>query len=291
MKKTVRALLPRLPRRAPDSHKGTYGRVEVIAGSRGMAGAVFLAGQGALRAGAGLVELVIPERIADILAGMVHCCMVRALPADPGGAFAPRPGRALRVALDAADVVAAGPGMGTGRGARGIVRHLVTRCARPLVLDADGLNCLALEGVHRLARRRGPTVITPHPGEMARLAGTDVRSIQTGRAAAAAAMARATGAVVVLKGRRTVVTDGGAVYTNATGNPGMATGGSGDVLTGVIAGLMASTGWGAFAAACAGCWVHGRAGDLAARAVGRISLTADDILEHLGAAFGAYPRQ
>ncbi|MFH1706894.1 MAG: NAD(P)H-hydrate dehydratase [Planctomycetota bacterium] len=283
--------LPGLPCRRRDSHKGSFGRVAVVGGTRGMAGAVYLAGQGAARAGAGLVELVVPDRIADTAACLAPCAIIRALPADRGGSFAPAAARDLDATLAAADIVAAGPGLGTGPGAQAVVRRLVTAVDRPLVLDADGLNCLALMGVGLLARRLQPTVITPHPGEMARLTGKDIRAVQADRAAMAAALARATGAVVVLKGRHTVVTDGTTVRVNTTGNPGMATGGSGDVLTGIIAGLWASAGLSAFEAACAGCWVHGRAGDRAVVRVGEIALTALDIVDQLGPVFKRYPKQ
>ncbi|MBN2490486.1 MAG: NAD(P)H-hydrate dehydratase [Planctomycetes bacterium] len=272
------------PLRRPDAHKGDAGRVLLIAGSRGMAGAAALAARGALRAGAGLVTVAIPEPIEPVLATKLDCAMTIPLPAAPPGVIA---AEALSAALEratAADVVGAGPGMGTAPETRAFLVGLLGALRRPLVLDADGLNLASLGALDFLAGYALPKILTPHPGEMSRLLGTTTRDVQADRPGAAVEAARRFAAVVVLKGANTVVTDGHAVHINRTGNPGMATGGSGDVLTGVITALLAQR-MEPLAAARLGAHVHGLAGDLAAAAKGPISMTAADLVDHLPAAF------
>ena len=255
---------PRLPPRRADSHKGDYGRVLIVAGSRGFSGAAVLCGRGALRGGAGLVTVACPRDIQDVVAAGDPCYMT----------FAPTEDAAD---LPKADVVAVGPGLGPNAG--GLVRELLAHFAGPLVIDADALAAVPRGGFARSV----PAVLTPHPGEFARMLGKTTGEVQADREGLAVGFARAEGVVLLLKGSGTVVTDGRRVYRNGTGNPGMATGGCGDVLTGLIAALLGQ-GLPPFEAAALGAWVHGRAGDLAAQRLGEVSLTASDLLDTLPAA-------
>lgn len=285
--------LPVIPKREPASHKGDYGHVVLAAGSLGMTGAAGLAAEAAVRSGAGLVTLLCPEGVWGVLASQLVEVMVR--PVGPEGAPGWMSGFASEVerfvegvsARGGRVVLAVGPGMGRGREPAYCVRSLVAALDLPLVLDADGV--VAFEGqAEEISKRGAPTVLTPHPGEAARLLGRkdgkfDGRDDEA-RLAAARKLVEKTGAVVVLKGHRTVVADRERLEINGTGNPGMATGGAGDVLTGVIAGLLA-IGLGPYDAARLGAHVHGLAGDIAADELGRTSLAAGDVLRHLPAAF------
>jgi NAD(P)H-hydrate epimerase len=264
--------VPRLPPRDPDSHKGTYGRVLVVAGSLGMSGAAVLAGSAALRGGAGLVTVLCPEEILAVVAAGNPCYMTRGY-GDP---------KEVADATPNSDAIAVGPGLGQSPDTAGLVRSLLA-VAEPTVLDADGLNNLQ-PGLPELRGRTAPLVMTPHPGEFARLVGKTTAEVQANREQLAVTFAKTHGVVLLLKGHRTIVTDGDRVYTNATGNPGMATGGCGDVLTGIIAALVARK-LPAFDAACLGAWAHGRAGDLAAADIGQTALVAGDLLDYLGKAF------
>ena len=270
-----------VPVRPAESHKGDFGRVAIVAGSRGRTGAARLAGLGALRAGAGLVTVATPASCLGMVAQEPEY-MTLGLPDEEGVAT----GAGLEALLAGRwDVVAAGPGLGTGRGCRVIVDALHDRPGRgPLVLDADALTVLA-EAPDRLRGRPGaPVVITPHPGEMARLAGTTVADVQRDRVGAAHEFATTRGVHVVLKGARTIIaTPDGAVSINTTGNPGMATGGSGDVLTGVVAAWLGQV-QDVDAAVGLAVHLHGLAGDLAARQVGETGVIARDIAHHLGRA-------
>jgi ADP-dependent NAD(P)H-hydrate dehydratase len=276
--------LPRLPRRAADAHKGTFGTVQVVAGSRGMAGAAILTGRGALRGGAGLVRVACPANVQDVVAGGHPCYTTIGIRQHTDGTFGEGTAGELVELARAADVAAVGPGLGQGESVSAFVRGLVGGLPElPIVLDADGLNAVApfAEG---FPGRAEPLILTPHPGEFARLLGVPVAEVVEKRDLLAVAFAAQTGVVLLLKGANTLVTDGKRLYRNTTGNPGMATGGSGDVLTGVIAGLVAQ-GLSAFDAAALGAHVHGRAGDLAATQLGQTALVATDILDHLPAAF------
>ena len=261
---------PRLPKRRADAHKGDYGRVLVVAGSRGFSGAAVLCGGGALRGGAGLVTVACPRDVQDVVAVGNPCFMTFALTGSVGD-------------LPKADVIAVGPGLGLD--AAGMVRDLLAHFAGPVVIDADALAATPRGTFARAV----PAVLTPHPGEFARLLGKTVGEVQADREGLAVGFARAEGVVLLLKGFRTVVTDGVRVFTNTTGNPGMATGGCGDVLTGLIAALLGQ-GLSPFEAAALGAWAHGRAGDLAAERVGEVSLTALDLLDHLPASLVAAQR-
>jgi len=279
--------LPALPGRGSDSNKGDFGSVYVVAASVGMTGAAALTAEAAARAGAGLVFLLCPEATWGVLASQLREVMVRPVGPKGAGALTPEAADDVREFVAGASgkriAVALGPGVGREPGAEECARTLALGLAHPLVLDADGLN--AFEGrAEELAARKAPTILTPHPGEARRLAGEFDGRNNEARREAAVRLARATKATVVLKGHRTVITDGERTETNETGNPGMATGGSGDVLTGVIAGLLAG-GMAPFDAARLGAHVHGLAGDIAAEKVGQTSLVAGDVLRHLPAAF------
>jgi NAD(P)H-hydrate epimerase len=273
---------PFLGTRARDAHKGSFGHVLVMAGSRGRTGAAHLGAMAALRSGAGLVTVATPASCQPIVASMGAEYMTLALEELADGTAA---GTAAGTVLGSRhDVVAAGPGLGTGRDQATLVLSLLESSRTPLVLDADALTVLS----DRLDAIRGtpdrPVVITPHPGEMARLTGMSVADVQRRRIETARDFATGHHVYVILKGYRTLVaTPEGVVYINPTGNPGMATGGSGDVLTGMLAGWLAQ-GVGVTAACLLGVYVHGAAGDLAAAALGEVAMTAGDIVAHIGEA-------
>ncbi|MBI5369059.1 MAG: NAD(P)H-hydrate dehydratase [Planctomycetes bacterium] len=271
--------LPKLPPRRPDGHKGDFGRVLVVAGSPAMTGAAYLAAEAAVRGGAGLVTLATARPVHPILAIKLTGPLVRALPATPAGGIAAEAAAEVLELARGADVVALGPGLGMEPATVAFVHALLPAIPVPVVLDADGLNALA-QNVDLLAQRPAPTILTPHPGEMGRLLRLDARAVQSGRARVARVVAVPPHVVVVLKGHRTVVAGGQQFYENRTGNAGMATGGSGDVLTGLIAALLGQ-GLAPFAAAQLGVYLHGAAGDLAAAEVGPISLAATDLLAWL----------
>lgn len=279
--------LPSLPPRASEGHKGTYGTVLVIAGSRGMSGAAALVGASALRSGAGLVKIACPAEVQPIVASFEPSYMAWPLANDERGRLSFEANRDLLTELLAtAHVVAVGPGLGQGGELPALVARLLEETDKPLVVDADALNALAAAGrVELLSKRPYPTVITPHPGELARLTGRSVADIQKDRPAAAASfLGDAARLVLVLKGAGTIVMDRARYYVNTTGNPGMATGGSGDCLTGVIAALLAQK-LETFQAAQLGAFVHGLAGDIARDDAGEIGLIAGDIVDALPDAF------
>ncbi len=266
--------VPRLPVRRPDSHKGDYGRVLIVAGSRGMTGAAALAGMGALRSGAGLVFLALPASCWSVVAALEPGYLTVPLSEDGEGRLAAGALPELQERAEDADVAAIGPGLGVTEAIRQIVVEIYRTWTLPLVVDADALNALAH---HRdiLGDHAGPRIFTPHPGEFRRLLGGDV-----GGEEEAINFARTHDVVMVLKGHRTLVTDGRKLYRNTTGNPGMATGGSGDVLTGVVAALLGQ-GVTPFDAACLGVWVHGRAGDVIVSERGQTGLVARDLIDGL----------
>jgi ADP-dependent NAD(P)H-hydrate dehydratase len=271
--------LPTLPPRAPDSHKGDFGRILVVAGSRGMSGAAILCASAALRAGAGLVKVAVPAETLPIVAAGNPCYATAALPNDQHGRLAPAALASLRAVQDSHDVIAIGPGLDRGDELSALVAEFVATCPKPMVIDADGLNPF-IGQTDRLNGRTSPRIITPHPGEFARLLQIDVKTVQAQRLELAAEFARNHTCIVVLKGRGSIVTDGRRVYQNTTGNPGMATGGTGDVLTGIIAALLGQ-GLAPFEAAQLGVYLHGLAGDLARDQIGAASLIATDLLDFL----------
>jgi len=275
--------IPQMPARAADSHKGTYGTGLVLGGCEGMAGAAAMCAQAALRSGAGLIVVGVPRSLLPVMAVKTTCATLRGFPETEAKSFAAEAVDEVVEALENATAAALGPGIGRHGSTARFVLDLVPRFEVPAVIDADGLNNLG-GGLAVLRQRRAPLILTPHPGEMGRLAGMPTRDVQRDRECVAATFAQRYGVVVVLKGHETVVTDGTRVYTNTTGNPGMATGGAGDVLTGVILGLLCQ-GVDPFDAAVLGTWIHGSAGDLAARERTEISMIATDILECLPRAF------
>jgi NAD(P)H-hydrate epimerase len=285
------------------------GHVLIIGGSRGLLGAPALAGMAALRAGAGLVTLAVPESIHLATAPLCPCATSQPLPCGRDGELAAEAVAVAGHAAESADVLAVGPGFSRGNAQRLIVQAALEQTDKPVVIDADGLNNLA-QIDDWPARRRCPLVLTPHPGEMARLTGQSTAEIQADRVTIAGQMAAEWAAaaeggsaaaedagdaesagfpgrpplVLVLKGEGTVVTDGAQIFINDTGNPGMATGGTGDVLTGIIAALIGQ-GLSPFEAAVLGVHVHGLAGDIAASDVGEVSLIASDLPDYLCDAF------
>jgi NAD(P)H-hydrate epimerase len=272
--------LPRLPRRAHDGHKGTYGKVLVVAGSRTMSGAAVLCGSAALCGGAGLVQVACPADVQAVVAAGNPCYTTFPIRQHADGAFSEGAADDVVGLGRAASVLAIGPGLGRTPAVASLVRELLTELSQlPAVIDADGLNALAPLADEFRGRAAG-LVLTPHPGEFARLTGRSLPESPRERQQQAAGFAARFGVVVVLKGSGTVVTDGDRVYVNSTGNPGMATGGAGDVLTGLLAALIGQH-LAAFDAAALGVWAHGRAGDLAAAAVGQIGLTATDLIDHI----------
>jgi NAD(P)H-hydrate epimerase len=271
--------VPRLAPRAADSHKGDFGRVLIVTGSRGMSGAAVLCATAALRGGAGLVRAAVPADILAIVAAGNPCYMTAPLPCDDRGRLAPEAEAEVLALAAASDVIAAGPGLGHTPAVAAVVRALLAKAQGPLVLDADALNVLAGQ-TEALRGRAVPPVLTPHPGEFGRLLGRKVSAEPAERRDLAVRFAAEHGVVLLLKGHGTVVTDGRRVYVNTTGNPGMATGGSGDVLTGLIAALLGQH-LEPFAAAQLGAYLHGLAGDLARDDLGATALIATDIIAYL----------
>lgn len=275
--------VPALPARSADANKGDCGKITIIAGSRGMSGAPCLAARAAYRSGAGLVRVAVPHSIWDIVAVKTDECLTEGLAETSAGSVARKALRKFGTADEWADVFVIGPGLTQHADTAEAVRELLGRVAQLVVLDADGLN--AFSGKLQQLRRPGANLIlTPHPGEMARLLGTSIAAVQADRPRAALECARQSGAVVVLKGAITIVCDGERMYQNTTGNPGMATGGTGDVLTGIIAAL-AGQGLKPFEAACLGVYLHGFSGDIAATRLGVWSLIAGDLITELPKAF------
>jgi NAD(P)H-hydrate epimerase len=265
--------------RSADSHKGDYGHVLVVAGSRGKTGAAHLAATGALRSGAGLVTIATPACCQPIVAAMAPEYMTETIAETVDGLDPASVDRILELARD---VVALGPGLGQGRDTRLFVKALVDRATMPLVVDADGLNAFA-DDPDRLAGREGrPVIITPHPGELARLVRMSTDEVQANRLEIARNFAVAHHVYLVLKGHRTLIaTPDEKVFINPTGNPGMATGGTGDVLTGMVGAWLGQL-LDAEAACKLAVYLHGMAGDLAEADEGEVAMTAADVAGHLG---------
>jgi NAD(P)H-hydrate epimerase len=277
-------LAPGLPPREPEGHKGTYGHGLLVAGGPGKTGAAVLAARAAVRGAAGLVTAAVPEPLRDIVDLGSLESMTLGLPATADGVLAAPAAAAVAAALDGKTALALGPGLGQVPETAGAIRQIVLAAPVPLVLDADGLNAFAGRA-GELAGRSAATVLTPHPGELGRLLGLESSEIQKDRLAAVRRAARETGSVVVLKGHRTLVAEPeGDVHVCLAGNPGMATGGTGDVLTGLLLGLLCRLGK-ALPAAVQGVWLHATAGDLALEKAGPESLAAGDLVEALPEAF------
>jgi NAD(P)H-hydrate epimerase len=275
---TATMVRTRFPPRPLDSHKGRYGRVLIIGGSVGFSGAAALAALGALRVGAGLVTVGVPASIYPIVASKLTEAMPTPLPASDGAIAAGSLDQVKALAA-ASDVIGVGPGLSRDFGAVHVVTGLLG-VDRPLVIDADGLNVLVGK-THFLAQARKPVVITPHPGELSRLTAVPIATIQEDRLAAARTAAKRFNCIVVLKGARTIVAEpGGDAFLIPTGNPGMATGGMGDVLTGAIVGLMGQR-MTPIEAAYSGAYLHGLAADLIASSRGLVGMLASEVADHL----------
>ena len=267
-------VLSLLPDRNPWGHKGNFGKLLLLCGSRGYTGAAFFAAMGALRSGAGLVFLGVPESIYGIEAVKLNEPVIFPLP-DAGGRLSADAVPEILTRFPQMDGVLVGPGLGQSEGTLAVVRAVLEKAECPVVVDADGINVLS---VHRdlLRGRKLPTILTPHDGEFVRLGGV----MGEDRMAAAAALAEELGCTVLLKGHETCITDGTDGYINPTGNPGMAVGGSGDVLAGVITALLGA-GLPPLEAAACGAWLHGAAGDRCAAELGQYGMLPTDMLSAL----------
>lgn len=278
--------VPTLSPRPDRTHKGDVGRVAIIAGSRGMSGAAVLAALGALRGGAGLVRVCTPASVQPLVAAGDPCLMTVALAEDEAGRISDRAVGALRESREWASVAAIGPGLGVSDGVRSIVTHVWDEFGGPLVADADALNALARcdAGVWRTRVGRS-TIVTPHPGEMARLRGAvglaecNEQDDET-RLRCAWEFARRAGVTVVLKGHNTIVAEAARTYRNTSGNPGMATGGMGDVLTGLVAALLGQ-GFDAFDAARLAVFAHGAAADRLAKRIAPFGYLSREVAEEI----------
>ena len=259
----------RLPKRPLESHKGSYGRIGVIGGSQGMLGAVYLATYGALRSGAGLVHAILEKDLARDFGLKVIEVMVKEA-SDLYG---------YRLAQEGLDSLVLGPGFGLGYKQKNLIEDCLLNFEKPLVLDADGLNILS-DNPTIIRHRKGKTIVTPHPGEMGRLLKLTTQDIQNDREGAAKKFAQTYGVITVLKGHNTIVTDGERVYTNKSGNPGMATAGTGDILSGVVGTFLAQV-EDPFDAAVLAVYVHGLAGDMARDEKGEYGMIASDIIDAL----------
>lgn len=275
--------LPQLPPRRLDSHKGDYGRALLIGGSRGMAGAISLAGMATLRSGAGLVTIATADACQPVVAGFEPSYMTIGLASDGEGRLAKSAHRPLVEAAAKSTAIGCGPGLGRSHELVKLVERLYFELQQPTVFDADGLNALAQQP-DILTRAGGPRILTPHIGEFGRLVAKEGPMSDAERRERAIDLAIRCNVVVVLKGHQTFITDGRRTEVNTTGNPGMATGGTGDVLTGVLVALLGQ-GLDPFQAAHLGTYVHGLAGDLAAAELGQVSMVARDLLDFLPAAF------
>lgn len=263
-----------LPQRKRDTHKGDYGKILLLCGSKGYTGAAAMAAKSALRTGAGLVFLGVPESIYAIEAVKLDEPVVFPL-SDAYGKFSCDAANEILERLSDKDAVLIGPGLGQSEGTRVAVETVLENFSGPVVLDADGINVLK---AHKdiLRGRTSPTILTPHAGEFLRIGGT----LEVGREEAAATLAKNLGVIVVLKGPDTVITDGKICYVNPTGNPGMAVGGSGDVLAGIIISLLGQ-GIAPLEAAAAGVWLHGAAGDICAQEIGQYGMLPTDMINVL----------
>ena len=263
-----------LPDRDKNAHKGDFGKILLLCGSRGYTGAAALAAMGALRSGAGLVYLGVPESIYAIEAVKLTEAIVLPLP-DDGGKLSPDALPEIRTLLSKMDAVLIGCGLGQSEGTLAAVRTVLEEFPGPVVVDADGINLLA-KHMDILRERHAPTILTPHAGEFARIGGNN----EADRVAETERFAKEYGCILLLKGHETVISDGVESYVNQTGNPGMAVGGSGDVLSGIIVSLLGQ-GIAPLKAAACGAWLHGKAGDICAEVIGQYGMLPTDMVEVL----------
>jgi hydroxyethylthiazole kinase-like uncharacterized protein yjeF len=271
--------IPSLPVRKPDSHKGDYGRVLIVAGSRGMSGAAVLTAMGALRAGAGLVKLAVPEGIHPIVAAQNPCFLTHPLPETNEGTLALASKVQILSLADDYDVLVIGPGLGRNAELTELCLWLLMMVKDPTVIDADGINCLR-DDTSILNNLTHDVVLTPHPGEFANIAQLQTKDVTSRRLELALMFSQSKHLHLALKGHRTIVTDGQRVYVNETGGPALATGGSGDVLAGMVGALLGQ-GLETFDAAQLAVYLHGLAGDMAAKKLGDESTLPTDVLDHL----------
>ena len=284
--------LPELNPRKSNTHKGSYGRVLVLAGSPGMTGAAYLCSKAALRSGSGIVTLGIPESLNPVMEVKLTCVMTHPLPETEASTLSNKGRKEIMKLCESHDVVALGPGLSQEPETRELILWLIKNIDRDIVIDADGLNALA-DNVNVLHKLKKGAVLTPHPGEMSRLSGlgsakdvqkerlnTTTRFVQSIRKK----LSNSKRLILVLKGDKSIVTDHEKVYVNRTGNPGMATAGAGDVLTGIIASLIGQ-GYNLFEASQLGVYIHGLAGNITAKKKGEVSMIASDIIEYLPDAF------
>ena len=275
---------PHFPPRRRDAHKGSYGHLLIVAGSLGKTGAAALAARGALRSGAGLVTVATAASQQPVVAALLLEAMTEALPETPARSLSLEAAGAVAALAATREAVALGPGLGLHEDTQALARRVVRDVERPVVVDADALTALAGDPAV-LKQAAGPRCLTPHPGEMARLVGATAADVQRDRVGAARDFARRHAVHVALKGALTVIAaPDGAVYLNPTGNPGMASGGTGDVLTGIVGAFLAR-GMAPLAALQCAVYLHGRAGDLASARLGEESLVAGDVIEALPQAF------
>lgn len=276
-----------MKKRRPDSHKGDYGHVFVIAGSLGMTGAAYLCCEAALLSGAGLVTLAIPKSLNFIMERKLTEIMTLPLPETKEASLSRAAYDRIRIFSKKCDCIVMGPGLSQNRQTQSLIRSLISGIKMPMVIDADGLNALAGHlSILRTARNAiCSTIITPHSGEMARLTGAKLFFINSNKKDVAKKFSTEYNVTTVLKGHRTIVAaPKKRLYVNLSGNPGMASGGCGDVLTGIIGAFLAC-GMEPFKAARLGTYIHGLSGDIAAKNKGEISLRATDLLEFLPQAF------
>lgn len=272
-----------LPPRAADSHKGTFGTLLTVCGSYGMAGAALLCARGALRSGVGLLRAAVPQSVYPLLVDAIPEAVFLPV-AEQDGCFSVDAILALTDPLTTADAVVVGCGMGAGEGRTAVVRHILAHSSVPVILDADGINAVTPH-ILKEETRSAPLILTPHPGEMSRLLGVSTADVQANRQAVACRLAQDANAVVVLKGHHTLIASpAGTVMENHTGNSGMATGGSGDVLAGII-GALAAQGLPPYEAAVCGVYLHGAAGDLAAAKHSQHGMLPTDLIEELCSLF------
>lgn len=263
-----------LPNRNPDSHKGDYGKILLLCGSRGYTGAAALAAMGALRCGAGLVYVGVPESIYAIEAVKLTEPVVFPLP-DKDGMLSTQALHKITQMLPNMDAVLIGPGLGQSEGTFAVVKTVLEQYPGTVVIDADGINVI-VGHIDLLRGRTAPTILTPHVGEFCRISGQACKD----RITAAAKFAADNQVILLLKGHRTIITDGSDYYVNQTGNPGMAVGGSGDVLAGMIAALLGQ-GVAPLQAAACGAWLHGAAGDICEKEIGQYGMLPTDMLQVL----------
>jgi NAD(P)H-hydrate epimerase len=268
----------RIPPRELNTHKGNYGRIGIIGGKTGMSGSVYFSAMAAIKSGAGLVYAVCPDSIRDILSFKLNEVIIEKI-SEQGEYLKETDLGEILEKISKYDVLCIGPGIGTDESTRALIRKLLLFSDKTVVLDADGLNCIC-DQLGILKRRKGNTVITPHVGEMSRLTGLSVEDINNNRIEIAKDFSMEYNVITVLKGNETVVAYGTEVYVNRTGNPGMATAGSGDVLTGII-GSFIGQGFDINYASKMGVFIHGLAGDMALDKYGEYGMIASDILEML----------